>query len=165
MAGVVTVEYLREVLRYDPSNGAFFWRAKIARKIVVGSRAGGIDVSGYRVIGIGGSNYYAHRLAWLFMTGNMPDQIDHKNGNRDDNRWSNLRLATSQQNLMNSKLAKNNTSGRKGVSWHKGAGKWSAYIINNGKKYHLGLFDDLSDASAAYINAANKIQPEFARAS
>lgn len=162
---MITQERLQDVLSYDARTGAFEWRSKISKKVVVGSAAGAMNASGYIVIGIGGKIYYAHRLAFIYMTGNAPEIIDHKDGDRANNSWSNLREATSQQNVLNAKLAVNNTSGFKGVSWHRGAGKWSAYIILNERKRHLGLFDNPEHAHDAYLAAARHAQPEFARAS
>lgn len=155
----------KRILDYDPETGVFTWIKKTSKKVVVGSPAGSHIKSGYLVIGINGRLYYAHRLAFLYMEGAIPDLIDHKDGDRSNNAWSNLRPATSQQNVLNAKLASNNTSGRKGVSWHRGAGKWSAYIILDGKKRHLGLHDDVEGAHAAYMVAASQAQPDFARAS
>ena len=162
---MITQERLREVLSYDDRACTFVWRLKISKKVIVGSAAGGMNASGYIVIGMGGKIYYAHRLAFIYMTGRAPEMIDHKDGDRANNSWANLREATSQQNILNAKLAANNTSGFKGVSWHRGAGKWSAYIILNERKRHLGLFDNPERAHAAYLATARQAQPEFARAS
>lgn len=158
-------EKLKRILRYSKTTGRFVWRVKYSRKVVKGSVAGGLDVAGYVVIGIDGRTYYGHRLAWFYVTGGWPSQIDHKNGDRADNRWRNLRIATHQQNILNGKLAKHNTSGRKGVSWHKAAGKWSAQIVLDGRKRHLGLYETTEAAHASYMAAAKAAQPEFARAS
>lgn len=155
--------YVRQLLNYDPDTGIFTWRVKHSKKVVAGRVAGGFNVKGYIVIGIDGRCYYAHRLAWLYMTGNWPRQVDHDDNVKHHNWWSNLRLATHQQNVLNAKRADNNTSGFKGVSWHKGAGRWSAQIYLNGKSKYLGLFDDPTEAHDAYLQAAYAAQPQFAR--
>lgn len=155
--------YLRRILSYDPDTGIFRWRVKHSKKVVPGTEAGGVNVAGYIVIGIDGKCYYAHRLAWLYMTGEWPRQVDHNDTIKRNNRWSNLRIATHQQNVLNAKKAENNTSGYKGVSWHKAAGKWSAQIYLNGKSRYLGLFTDPEKAHDAYMAAARKAQPQFAR--
>lgn len=155
--------HLLTILSYNKRTGEFRWRIKYSRKVVPGSVAGGRNVAGYIVIGIDGVCYYAHRLAWFYVNGQWPDQIDHKDGDRSNNKWSNLRIATHQQNVLNAKLACNNTSGFKGVSWHKAANKWSAYIILNLKKKHLGLFETAEEAHQAYLKAARMAHPEFAR--
>ncbi|MBB4235066.1 HNH endonuclease [Rhizobium esperanzae] len=162
---MITTEQLREILHYDPDTGIFTWAKKTSNKVVVGRHAGAINLSGYIVIGIGGKLLYAHRLAFTWMGEETPDTVDHADGDRLNNRWSNLRPATDQQNVLNAKLASNSTSGFKGVSWHKKAQKWSAQIYLDGKSRYLGLYTDPKKAHDAYMRAANSIQPEFARAS
>jgi hypothetical protein len=84
----------------------------------------------------------------------FPDgEIDHINRNKLDNRKENLRTVTSSQNKMNRPKQRNNTSGINGVSWHKLNKKWQATTKIDGKKIHLGLFDDIEDARKAYENA------------
>ena len=160
----ISQEYLRYLFTYDPITGLFRWKVKHSKKVVVGEIAGGKNVAGYIVIGIDGKLYYAHRLAWLFVEGWMPVQVDHEDNVKDHNWWTNLRMATSQQNVLNAKRSDNNTSGYKGVSWHKKAGKWSAQIYLNGRNKYLGLFTDPVEAHQAYMRAAIAAQPDFARA-
>jgi hypothetical protein len=88
--------------------------------------------------------------------------IDHRDGNRANNRWSNLRLATQSENSANRHRHINNTSGFKGVSLCKW-GKWRACIEKNGRKIHLGMYDTPQAAHAAYVAAARKLFGEFAR--
>jgi hypothetical protein len=90
------------------------------------------------------------------------EQVDHKDGDGLNNTRSNLRLATAAQNVANSRMPKTNTSGFKGVAWHKRAGKWAARIQVQGKNIHLGLFIDPEEAHRAYITAANQYFGEFA---
>lgn len=161
---VSSVEQLREMLHYDPQTGAFTWRQKTSRKVVVGAIAGCPGPAGYTLIGIGGVVYYAHRLAWVWMTGEWPEKVDHQDGDRTNNAWANLRLATSQQNSLNARRPASNTSGFKGVSWHKAAKRWAASIHKQGRKHHLGLFNSPEKAHAAYLLAAQSIDPNFARA-
>ena len=99
----LTVERLRELLSYDPATGKFLWR--VGRQCMrAGAVAGATEVQGYRVIKIDGKIYKAHRLAWLYVTGEWPpEEIDHKNTDPQDNVWSNLRLATHSQNQANAK--------------------------------------------------------------
>lgn len=101
---------------------------------------------------------YMHRFL-------LPDaeEVDHINGNGLDNRRSNLRPATRAQNCANMRRSKANTSGYKGVSWHKGGRKWHAQIRGDAKREHLGLFTDPADAAKAYDNAARRLHGEFAR--
>jgi hypothetical protein len=98
------------------------------------------------------------------MTGSWPkEQIDHINGDPLDNRWSNLREATQSQNNWNTRLSRNNTSGYKGVSWHKGERKWDATIMAYGKSHFLGRFKTKEEARDAYIDASKKLHGEFSR--
>jgi hypothetical protein len=96
---------------------------------------------------------YLHRV----LTQACPGQVvDHKNRNKLDNRLDNLRLCTQKENAQNSKDLINNTSGYKGVSWHKSAKKWEANIHIDNKKMYLGVYEDIEDANKARNNAVNK---------
>ena len=98
------------------------------------------------------------------MTGKFPiDQVDHINLDKLDNRWVNLREATNSQNQANIHAHITNTSGFKGVSWHRGVQKWRAQIERDGHSCYLGYFDTPEAAAAAYANAAQKHFGEFAR--
>jgi hypothetical protein len=88
--------------------------------------------------------------------------IDHLDGNPLNNQKNNLRICTRAENMRNYKLPVNNTSGFKGVYWHKITSKWMAYICFNNKIFHLGLFHVLKDAARAYNAAALKYHGEFA---
>jgi len=90
-------------------------------------------------------------------------EVDHKYGIRLDNRKAHLRLATRSDNNHNAKVRRDNTSGRKGVSWHKKVKKWFAQIMYMGKQKHLGYFSDPDAAYEAYCQAALKYHGEFAR--
>lgn len=108
---------LKELLRYDPNTGVFTWLKRISIRINVGKQAGKVNAQGYRVIGVRGKTYRGARLAWLYMTGAWPDQVDHINHDRLDDRWCNLREVDHPTNHRNLSLFKNNTSGRCGVSF------------------------------------------------
>lgn len=87
--------------------------------------------------------------------------VDHMNRNRLDNRRSNLRQASRSQNNINSKIAHTNTSGYKGVNFHKSTGKWRAYISQSGKQIYLGLFSTIDQAASARRNKAIELYGEF----
>lgn len=160
---MLTAERVRELLNYDPETGVFQWRKPRAQAIGK-SEAGTINASGYRIMNVAGKLYRAHRLAWLYVYGEMPDgMIDHINGVRSDNRIANLRLADNGKNQMNAKRRSDNKSGYRGVSWHRKASKWSAEIWCDGEKHYLGLFECEKDAHAARVEAAKRLHGEFAR--
>lgn len=162
MAGL-TAERLREALNYDPATGIFIWRIPRGGQFA-GVEAGTLHVKGYITIYVDNWAYLAHRLAWLYVTGEWPPQhIDHRDTDRANNRWTNLRLATNGQNLSNRGRQANNTSGFKGVGLDKRNGRWSATIQVDGKQMRLGKFDTASEAHAAYAVAARKHRGEFAR--
>lgn len=126
---MITQEQLKLILNYDPETGEFNWLVKPRNRASIGGVAGHLRKNGYREISIKGKKYYAHRLAWLYMTGSWPkEHIDHINGNPSDNRFCNLREATRSQNMHNQGVCSNNTSGYKGVCWHKSNQKWEACI-------------------------------------
>jgi hypothetical protein len=169
----VTQERVRELLSYDAETGVFTWLRRSENSRLdktfnarfAGTKAGSANSNGYLLIGIKGRLYPAHRLAWLWFHGTMPaDQIDHIDGNRANNAIANLREATNSQNQRNRGSTKLNTSGFKGVSWRKEAGKWYAQIKIGGRPIFLGYYDTPAAASASYSVAAAKYHGSFANA-
>lgn len=169
---MITQELLQELLDYDPDTGVFTWLRRPGNDRCTnswnaryaGNRAGLVNARGYRMIRIGGPQYRAHRLAWLYVHGEWPaDQIDHINGVSDDNRIANLREATNSENCRNKGKMPNNTSGFKGVYWNKNTRKWLAGIRVSLKFIPLGYYDCPKEAAAAYAVAAAKYHGEFAR--
>lgn len=155
---------LTQLLYYDPETGVFTRKTAPTNYVRVGDVAGYKNPAGYIMIMIDGEDHRAHRLVWLYMTGEWPkDEIDHINGIRDDNRFANLREATKAQNSRNCKTPKSNTSGFKGVYLHKNYNKWAARIRVNKKRKHLGYFDTPEEAYDAYVSAAEVLHGEFAR--
>ncbi len=161
--GTLTADGLRSVLDYDAETGNFHWKVTRGRAIA-GAQTGYKNARGYLIIRIDGKNYKAHRLAWLYVTGEWPaNQIDHINNNPGDNRFCNLREATHSENMMNKSRYANNKSGFKGVHLHKQSKRWRARIRIDNKNISLGLFDTPQLAYAAYCSAAYKLHGEFAR--
>lgn len=111
---------------------------------------GGVSGDGYRTITFNGIRVLAHRFAWAYHYGEWPPhQIDHKNGDKKDNRIKNLRATTDYKNAKNQRKRSNNTSGVTGVYWASDRGKWCASIKVNYRQKHLGFFRRKSDAIAA----------------
>jgi hypothetical protein len=160
----ITQAYLREVLNYCPDSGALTWRTKVGRKTVVGQPAGTVDcTTGYIRVGLAEGKHQAHRLVWMYMTGEWPTHcIDHKNLDRSDNRWDNMRPATKAQNMYNTPVPSHNTSGIKGVGWSKSKGKWRATISINNKAKHIGYFSDSAAAETALQAYRQSLHGEFA---
>jgi len=155
----ITSEHLKSRMTYDQKLGTFTWlNGKCSGKI-----AGRIETYGYVVIYLKGRLYRAHRLAFLYMTGNWPDyEVDHIDGNRSNNSWSNLRQATRSKNNMNKKW---NGKNLKGAHWDYRTKKWCATLKINKKSIWLGRHDTEKEAHNAYIKAAYEHFGEFARAS
>lgn len=155
---MITQSELKKYLEYNQDTGLFTWINKTnsrSNKIKLGSDAGWLE-NGYILIGILKYKIQAHKLVWLYIHGYIPKEIDHINMNRSDNRLSNLREVTHQQNCYNFPLFKNNTSGYKGVSFIKKLNKFRAYIVKDNKQICIGLFKTAIDASNAY-NEAKRI--------
>lgn len=160
----LSAEELRATLRYEPDTGLFYWLRGGRWNRLAGKIAGTIRVDGYVRINIGGQGYWAHRLAWLYMTGEWPkDQIDHKNCNPNDNRWSNLRAATGRQNRGNKGVQSNSLTGVKGVHYYKSRDQWVAYVGTRGALKRLGYFNTLEEAKAARSKAAKQYFGDFSR--
>lgn len=104
----------------------------------------------------------AHQLIWAIVHGEYADQIDHHNGDKSDNRLDNLRLCDNSGNQHNQGKRKTNTSGYKGVSWHKQSNCWRATIYVNSRQRSLGLYERPEDAYSAYCEAARELHGQFA---
>ncbi len=157
---------LKELLHYDKMTGFFYWLDTRHNGAKVGSVAGGVsrgERDGYWRIRVDGKKYRAHRLAFVYMTGNWPQGlVDHKDGSKVNNAWRNLRQASNGQNKANGKAYRNNVVGLKGVT-AKGK-KFQARIRKNNELVHLGTFETALAAHEAYRFAAKQLHGEFARA-
>lgn len=152
---MITQKRLKELLNYNHETGIFTWR--VSRQGIRINAVAGTLSKGYIRIKINYRFYSAHRLAFLYMTGNWPvDQVDHDKHIRNDNRWVNLNQASPATNNKNSSMSDKNTSGHVGVYWNKGNNKWLSQIGVNGKRKHLGYFVDIEDAKAARKSAEIK---------
>jgi len=178
---ILTAEIVREFLDYETRTGILKWRHRGRKWFATlhefrrwntryaDSEAGHISVdakTGRRVrrIRINKRHHLAHRLAWLYITGEWPPMdLDHADLDPLNNRWRNLRLATRSQNIANGHCRANNKMGVKGVSFHKETGMYGARIRVTGVQRSLGHFKAAEEAHAAYCVAAAKAFGEFAR--
>ena len=155
----VTREMVLERFDYDPLTGLFTWKRSIA-KGSVGRVAGSVcKIHGHRHLSFHGCKFKAHRVAWLVMHGCWPDhEIDHINGNPDDNRIANLRDVTQRTNTENIQRAKkSNKSTRLLGAYPHASGRFTAKIMVNRKGIHLGQFDTAQEAHQAYLNAKREL--------
>ena len=170
-------DLLREMLDYNPDTGDFRWRErplshfashKIWRRwntVTAGRPAGWVTAFGYLRIRLndGRGSMTAHRVAWsMTHDGDEPDMIDHIDGDKLNNRIANLRAATRGDNLANSRLRADNTTGAKGIT-KRPCGTWQVRISRKGRRYHIGSFATLAEAVAMRREAAERLHGAFAR--
>ena len=150
---MLTQEELKSLVYYNQDTGLFTWKVK--RQGRNKSTLGWVESKGYIEICIAQKRLKAHRWAWFYVHGELPEQIDHINGIKNDNRLCNLRVVTKKQNSENRGAQKNNTSGFKGVTHFQN--KWRSQIMHNKKNYHIGLFDTAEEAHIAYKQKAHEL--------
>jgi hypothetical protein len=157
---MITQEELKTHVHYNPETGVFTRLTGNFKGRVIKNKP---DLDGHIRIKVKHINYFSHRLAWLYMTGSFPKEcIDHIDRNPANNVFSNLREATFKENSRNSKMFCTNTSGVKGVYWHKGKKRWYAHCRVNSKRHFVGLFKDIGEAEKA-VNAFRELHHgEFA---
>lgn len=168
---MITQELLLKALDYNPDSGIFTWKfrdhdfpsvsknarlsANIFNSLYAGTEARNVStskrsVTSYIHIKILNKTYKAHRLAFLYMEGYMPDEVDHLDHNGLNNKWSNLRASNSKDNCKNMPMQKSNKTGVIGVNWHQAAGKWQARAVDlDGNRIDLGRYDSFDDAVKA----------------
>ena len=159
----MSIELLRIEVSYNPNTGTFTYINNLFRSFK-STEAGYIGSDGYIHISINGKDYKAHRLAYALMLGHFPSDgfvVDHINGDKLDNRWSNLRLATHAQNIQNSKLRSDNSSGFKGVTYRKSHKKFIGQVNFNGKPYYTGFYSRAEDCAAELKNIRENLHKEF----
>ncbi len=154
----ITQDFLKSLFEYDPLTGIVTWKEGRSN-MVKGSRVGCKNGSGYLIVTINSKSYRLHRIIWVYMFSTIPKNfhIDHTNGNKTDNRLSNLRLVTNKQNQENRPAPINSSSGYRGVTWHKSYKKWMARICSNKKRITIGFFDTSEEAYEAYKKAAKNL--------
>lgn len=158
-AKIITAERLRELLHYDPETGIFTARFNSGKRRA-GKPVGTLEKrSGYYVMRLDGATYLSHRMAWLYMTGELPQfHIDHINMCKGDNRFANLRDVGAAVNTQNiGRARKSNESGFLGVSLHKKSGAWHARIQVAGKQRYIGSYPTPEEAHGAYLKAKREL--------
>lgn len=159
---MITQDFLKSALDYDPLTGIFKWKVSLSKRQVKGAQLKSRDTRGYYRTVINKRAYKAHRLAWIYVYGNISEDIfiDHINGKPGDNRIANLRLADYKQNARNRKKIRQDKSKYKGVTI--AYGKFTARIFADGKRVVLGSFATEIEAAAAYDKKAKEIFKDFA---
>jgi hypothetical protein len=156
----ITQDYVKQLFEYR--DGELYWKVKYSQRVKIGQKAGALDGDEYFRISINGKRYLNHRLIFLMHHGYLPEYLDHIDGNPSNNKIENLRAATLTQNQHNRKLGKDNTSGVKGVCWHKIKKKWQVQMRINNKVKHFGYFKNLELADLVAQEARNKYHGAFA---
>ncbi len=159
---MITQAELKELFDYNAETGVFTWKVKLRNGMNIGDVAGTKDSNGYLVVAYKRKRYYCHRLAWTYIYGDVPNIIDHIDGDKSNNKINNLRNSTYTENARNQKISKNNISGIKSVGWVKSRNKWVVKLRVNGKQKFIGHFDDLELAELVAIEARIKYHGEFA---
>ena len=162
---MITQQELKKLIKYCPETGDIWFlprdrsyftaecQYKTWHKRFCGKVKPSINGKGYQTICIDSVAYKAHRIAWLYMTGEHPNQIDHINHVRHDNRFCNLRNVCHLENTMNRSMSRRNTSGVNGVSWYPRYGKWVARLGMNFKRKCVGYFCTIEEAKEAIEKA------------
>ena len=164
---MLTQEQAKELFSYDPEEGILRWRKRPMGRntsLIAGYLKENPDKPHYWVVMVNYKNYKVHQIIWVYMTGSWPEKlIDHKDRDGTNNKWSNLRLATNSQNMMNSGIRKNSSTGVTGVSLDRRRNLFRARVNVGGKEIWLGYFDTIDAAKTARVAAAKKHHGEFAR--
>lgn len=158
---MLTQEYLKSQVLYEPDTGQFYWLVpkrgrKLDKPISYGVKYGGITLDGV--------TYQCHVLAFFYMTGRWPKElVDHEDGNSLNNRWSNLREATHAQNAANRRRRRSTLTGVKGVAKNYRNDTWNVTVDKDGKRHSLGPFFSLREAHKAHQKLSKELFGEFHR--
>lgn len=160
VSGPLSAERLREMISYNPDTGEMVWKVSPRNRTMPGDAVGYEIDSGYLVTVVDQKRIRLHRAAWAIHYGEMPKgEIDHINGDRKDNRISNLRIVSRSGNSQNTAIRSDNKTGAKGVHFRKDTGKFSASIRVDGKTTYLGCYHSFEEAAEARLSAEKKLHP------
>ena len=150
---------------FEHRDGKLYWKKVMHpnKQYLVGKEVGSIHKTGYRHVTWMGKIHKVHRLIFLLEHGYLPKEIDHINGDRQDNRLENLREVTRSENQFNKAMCSNNTSGFRGVNWHKHSKSWVVRVCTKGKTKILGYFKDLELAGLVADEARNLYHGKYAK--
>lgn len=162
---MITQDYVKKFYIYEPDTGNFIWAVHRHGSKGVGSVAGKTDSHGYIQIRLNGKSHLAHRIAFIYMTGLAPHdkEIDHVDGVRNNNSWSNLRACNRRQNQQNKIFISDSATGIRGVFKRKNKNAYDVVVSVGGKNRYFGRFPDLEFAELVAIEARNKYHGLFAR--
>lgn len=161
---MITQSRLKELVNYDPLTGIFTWRCNRGGTAWKGSIAGHKHSSGRVYLNLDREKYFAHTMAWLYMYGEVIPNLDHRDTNGLNNRIKNLRKATQSQNMRNSRIRSDNSSGIKGVSWSKSRKRWIVRLNTEPHLVkHIGSFKDIELAELVANEARKLYHGEFGR--
>lgn len=154
---------LHEWFNYEPETGNIYWKKSPKPSIKPGDLVKAKHGCGYLLASVKGKTFLQHRLAWFLYYGEWPyDQVDHIDGDRKNNKLTNLRLASKKENMWNSKGKPNKTSEYKGVSWDRVRNKWAVYIKYDNKVKNVGRFNNEVEAALTYDKWAREKFGKFA---
>ena len=156
---MLTQQQVQEAFTYK--DGGLYWKIRPTNAVSIGERAGTLNKNGYRSIQVYGCRTKEHRIIFLYHHGYLPDEVDHKDRVKTNNRIENLREATRSQNAVNGPGIVTATSKNKRVS--KKRKKWRATVTIDNKSHHIGTFDNEEQAAKAYDDYVQSIHGEFAK--
>lgn len=154
---MLTAEGLRNVFSVDPATGFLYWKANAGQRGRIGERAGTTKLSGtvrYFTVSVSGKSYYTHKVVWAITHGYWPKmELDHIDGNRENNRAQNLREVTHADNVKNARPRKDNKSGVRGVCWNEVKKRWIVQIGKDSGIHQVGGYRDFFEACCSRKSA------------